>query len=136
MNELIAVHAPATRLAEVEGLELMLLSVELWTQSVFVHLAATETPLTDRLSAEQTAELERWALDPTRTDMPEVPGAALSRLELTLTDDAGTRYWPASSSAGGSGTEWRAMYQLEPRVPAGASRLTIAIGEDHVDVPL
>jgi hypothetical protein len=136
MNELIAVHAPATRLAEVDGLELMLLSVELWTKSVFVHLAATETALTDRLTAEQKAELDRWAQDPTRSDLPEVPGAMLGRMSLTVADDAGTDYRPSSSQAGGTGTEWRAMWQFEPGVPDSASRLTIAIEDESVDVAL
>jgi hypothetical protein len=136
MNELIAVHAPAARIAEVDGLELMLLSVEMWTASVIIHLAATETPLTDRLTAEQKAELERWARDPHRTDLPEMPGALLGRLELTVADDVGTRYQPSSSHAGGNGTEWRALWRFEPGVPEAATRLTVAIGDDSLELAL
>ena len=86
--------------------------------------------------AEQTAELERWARDPHRTDLPELPGAMLGQLDIVVTDDVGTRYEPRSSSAGGNGTEWRALWKFEPGVPATARRLAVAIGGDSLELAL
>ena len=103
MNRLVAVHAPAAWLGEV-----LVISVELWTDTVFVHIA------TDR------------------------PGDAvwLNRIPLSLADDAGTTYEPRESSAGGTGTELRGMWRFEPGVPDGAARLTISLGDDSLELTL
>ena len=136
MNELIAVHAPAARLAEVEGVEVLLLSVELWRNGIFVHLAGRESELTDRLLRQHKALMDRWGRDPNPTEVPEQPGEILGRMPLTIADDIGTGYFPHSRSTGGTGTEWRADWQFEPGVPAGASRLTVAIGTDRLELVL
>jgi hypothetical protein len=88
--------------------DVTIISVEIWMKSVFVHLA------TDR----------------------QGDAVWLNRIDLTVADDTGTVYEPRESSAGGTGSEMRAMWRFEPGVPPQASRLTIAIGAEGVEVAL
>jgi hypothetical protein len=135
-DELIKVLAPARLLATVEGVEVLLVSVELWRTHVFVHLAGLGNDLMDRLLREHQALMERWGRDPNPSEPPEQPGAMLGRIDLRISDDVGTAYHPSSSSAGGTGTEWRADWTFEPGVPPEATRLTIAIGPDAMELAL
>jgi hypothetical protein len=133
-EQLEAVLAPARALADVDGLTVVLLSVELWTSGLFVHLATLRNPLSDELDAEHEASMMHWAAtrrddanEPEKLPPPDQPGERLLRLPLTVSDDVGTRFQPRSRSAGGTGTEWRSQWHFEPGVPRTASRLTIAI---------
>jgi hypothetical protein len=135
-DELVKVLAPGRLLAEVEGVDVLLVSVELWRSHVFLHLAGLQNDLMDRLLREHHALMERWGRDPNPTEPPEQPGAMLGRLDLILADDVGTPYWPCSSSAGGTDAEWRADWRFEPGVPPAATRLTIAIGDDAMELAL
>jgi hypothetical protein len=117
MNRLIAVHAPAATLGDV-----IILSVELWTESIHVHLAPVQTEETDRLTAEHVAS--DFAGD--------APDAYLGLLDLALADDAGTVYRPTGTAAGGTGTEWRAHWTFAPGYPPDATRLTVTIGDQEL----
>ena len=64
------------------------------------------------------------------------PDALLGRIALTITDDVDTMYLPSSSSSGGGETTWRADWRFAPGVPDGASRLTVAIGADRLELEL
>jgi hypothetical protein len=123
----IAVHAPVARLGDA-----MILSVELWGHAVFVHLTLVENEETDRLLAEQDAAMNAWR----KGDPPPEPVRIAIADDLELGDDVGTPYEKRSGQSGGSGTEWRAMWQFEPGVPDGAMRLTISIGDDMLELEL
>ncbi len=136
-DELVTVLAPASRLAEVEGVEVLLVSVEIWKRGIVVHLAGLESELTDRLLREHQALMARFGgIDPTPTEVPEPPYAVLGRMPLTIADDVDTVYLPSSSSSGGGETTWRTEWHFEPGVPEGASRLDVAIGADRLELPL
>ncbi len=140
-ERLRGVLAPAMELAVVEGMTLVLLSVELWTTSVFLHLAVLRTSETDEQDAAHQRAMDAWGAGPRDGDPPAQPGERLTRLPLTLADDAGTRYRPTHRGAGGTATEWRAQWKFEPGPPPAATRMTITLGtggqkHDHdIDLP-
>ncbi|HEX7300411.1 MAG TPA: hypothetical protein VF257_15540 [Solirubrobacteraceae bacterium] len=138
-DQLEAVLAPARPLADVDGLTIVLVSVELWTSGLLVRLAALRNALSDELDANYGASMMLWAeTRQERGPEPEVPhvpvplqpGDRLLRLPLTLFDDVGTRFSSRSRSAGGTGAEWHSEWRFEPGVPQTASRLTIALEGD------
>jgi hypothetical protein len=137
-----AVLAPAQPLADVGGITVVLVSVELWTSGVFVRLAGLRSALTDELDAEFEGAMTHWgvlATDATsvgaKPPPPHQPGERLMRLPLTVSDDVGTSYRSRSRSAGGTATEWRSEWRFEPGVPRDATRLTVALdganGQKH-----
>jgi hypothetical protein len=134
--ELIKVLGPGRLLGQVEGVDVLLVSVELWRSHVVVHLAGLADDLMDRLLREHRALMERHGRDPNPTEPPEPPDAMLGRIDLTVADDVGTRYFPSSSVSGGSDKEWRAQWRFEPGVPPEATRLTVAIGAHAMELAL
>jgi hypothetical protein len=126
-EQLRGVLAPATELAAVDGMTLVLLSVELWTTSVFLHLAVLRTPKTDEQDATYQRAMDAWAAGPREGSPPAQPGERLTRLPLTIADDAGSEYHPTHRAAGGTATEWRAEWKFEPGPPPAATRLTITL---------
>ena len=132
MNRLIAVHAPAT----VIGDALLILSVELWTGGVVVHFARVETEETDRLTAAYTAAMAAWARDDRdAANLPEQPVEGFAD-GFALSDDVGTRFRRNSGHAGGTGAEWRGTWIFGPGVPEQATRLTLAVGDDALELAL
>jgi hypothetical protein len=129
-EQLRGVLAPAAELAEVDGMTLMLLSVELWTTSVFLHLAVLRSAQTDELDATHQRAMDAWAAGPHTDDPPPQPGERLTRLPLMLADDAGTPYHPTHRHAGGTATEWRSGWKFEPGPPATTMRLTVTLDQD------
>ena len=95
MNPLIAVHAPAAMLGN-----LLVISVELWDQAIYVDLARLDDEKIKRSWDEYAAAAE------------------------------------AAHSGGFPAAVWRAEWQFEPGVPAGASRLTIASDDDALELTL
>jgi hypothetical protein len=141
-DALEAVLAPACALADVDGLTVLLVSVELWTSCVVLRLAGLRSAFTDELEAEYRAAMGHWVTladeaqaSGERVPAPHAPGERLARLDLRLADDAGTRYEAAHRQAGGSGSEWRAEWHFGPGVPARATRLAVAVGASDVDRP-
>lgn len=127
--------APAAPLADVEGITVILTTVELWTSATFVRLAGLRNAHTDELDARFKEDMEGWVPYARANQVsgssgrrpPPQPGEILMRLPLTLCDDTGTTYAAPSRSAGGSGTEWRAEWRFEPGVPRQATRLTVTV---------
>jgi hypothetical protein len=126
-DQLTAVLAPGLALADVDGLTLVLASVELWTSSLFLRMAVLRNAVTDGLDAEHREAFERWSAGDRASPPPPQPGARLNALPLTVTDDAGTAYVAAGRASSGSGTEWRSEWKYEPGPPASATRLTLAL---------
>jgi hypothetical protein len=126
-DQLASVLAPMLALADVDGLTLVLASVELWTSSVFLRTAILRNATTDELDAEHEAAFEQWSETARETPPPPQPATRLMRLELTLSDDVGTGYRNQGRSAAGAGTEWRAEWKFQPGAPPGATRLTLTL---------
>jgi hypothetical protein len=126
-NELTRVLAPAA----VAG-DMLVIAVELWTQTVVVHLARVQGTETDRLMAEYEAAIGAWTAG---DEMPEPPDARIGH-DLAVADDVGTAYEPRTGQSGGSGTEWRALWVFAPGVPDTATRLTISGGGDSLELAL
>lgn len=134
LRRVIAVGRPV---AEVDGMPLALLSVELWSDRSFVHLAGLPTPEADEHVREVEAGFEEWGrLNRERRSgigSLEPPsfrgGRLLGALEVVLRDDLGTRYRWTGGSSGGSQTEWRIEAHYAPGVTEAATRLTIEVGE-------
>jgi hypothetical protein len=128
-NELIRVLAPATILAGD-----MLLSVELWTDNVFVHLARAQTDEMRR----QWDEYASAAVDArdSGADMPLPPNFRIGD-DLRLTDDVGTPYEQRSGASGGYLADpVRAVWAFEPGPPEAATRLTVTLGDDSLELAL
>jgi hypothetical protein len=129
MNRLIAVHAPATMLGGDT-----LISVELWTDNVFVHLARGQTDEMRRQWDEYVSAA--MAARDEGADMPPPPAFRIGD-DLRLTDDAGTRYEKRSGASGGYPEDpVRAMWAFEPGPPEAATRLTVGLGDDSVELAL
>ena len=98
--------APAGPLADVGGVTVVLVTVELWTSGLVVRLAGLRNALTDELDAGFEGTLVSWAAglkagdSPRDPPAPRQPGERLHRLPLTISDDARTRYRSRSRSAG------------------------------------
>ncbi len=133
-DALEAVLAPARPVADVDGLTVVLIAVELWTSGLILHLAGLRSAITDELDVEYQAAMAHWVTladeaqaTGARVPAPHAPGERLTRLPLTVADDVGTRYEAVGRQGGGSGSEWRSQWQLTPGVPAAATRLRVAV---------
>jgi hypothetical protein len=97
------VVSPLTTLLTRGGIDVLLVSVELWPEHVVVRLAA---------SGDRAEELGSDLLAP---------------LRISVEDDAPTTYAPRSGSIGGSGSEWHGDWFFAAGVPEGASRLRVRV---------
>ena len=133
-DALQAVLAPARPVADVDGLTVVLVAVELWTTGLVLHLAGLRSAVTDELDVEYQTAMAHWVTlaDAAqamgdRVPAPHAPGERLTRLPLAVADDVGTRYEADARQGGGSGSEWRAQWHLTPGVPAAATRLRVSV---------
>jgi hypothetical protein len=100
------VAAPVRPLGMLDGITMLLVTVEAWPDSVVVRVAGLPNERMAALEAEYQHAIETWAAargerGPSRP--PREPGAAaLGRLGLTIRDDLGTPYRVATGSAGGT----------------------------------
>jgi hypothetical protein len=149
-GDFVGALSPAHVLGHVEGIPIVFVTAELWTQHVFIRLCAVQNERTGTLDEEWAREFEQYtheALaarergDAARPEPPEDPGVVLIRAPLIVSDDLGTVYRSTSASAGGTGTEWRAEWAFEPGVPVAATVLTVRLNTSDgaglaCDVPL
>jgi hypothetical protein len=114
-----------------DGVDVILTSIELWTLGTYVSFAGVKGPETGRLDVADEANLAIWMRrrrsDPTgvRQAAPSLPGHRLADLQITLADNMGTPYRRVSATAGGSGNEWRAQVAFAPGVPERAQVLIL-----------
>jgi hypothetical protein len=120
------------RLGSANGLEFVLLGIEVWSRAVVVSVACAETQETKRLSDEYTAAV-KGLKGPPKEPLSELANPASAALELVtvaLSDDVGTRY----ESSGGSGPSWNGragiIWKQEttfvPSPPSAAETLTVS----------
>lgn len=136
-NLLRHVFTPLAPLVDFNGVTLVLGSVELWTRSVRLRIAGLNNATSDRLDEQHRQALAGWAMkvhdaharSRVPDDLPREPGARLLDMGLALADDLGTDYRSTTSTAGGTGSEWRLETAFEPGMPAGARELTLTVSD-------
>ena len=99
------------------GIDVVLVSIEVWPEHLVVRFAA---------SGDRAEKLGSDLLSP---------------LEVAVEDDAGNTYSPRSSNTGGSGSEWHGDWFFAAAVPDSVRRLTVRVEAPYgkaaaVDVPL
>ena len=128
MNRLIAVHTPAATLGE-----LLVIAVELWDKTIYVHVAKLDDEEMKRAWDAYADAAEAAAR--ARTEQPDPPHSMIGR-DLRLADDIGTTYQSYGGHSGFPAPVWRAEWQFQPGVPAEATRLTISNGDDSLELAL
>jgi hypothetical protein len=134
--------APKRPLGEVDGVTVIVVLVELWSQRLVLRLKALRNELTDAFDAtfdrEWKAYEGRWVHDRAAAEAedlqpPEQPSVSrLSGLSLSVADDVGTRYHAIGTATGGSEHPWRCDWRLEPGMPRSATVLRIGLeGSGH-----
>jgi hypothetical protein len=131
-------------LGNFEGIPVVFVTAELWTDRLFIRLCATQNERTRTLDSQWAREFDRYTQevlaardrgDAARLEPPQQPGAVLSRIPLIVSDDLGTAYRPNGVSAGGTGSEWRSEWCFEPGVPVAATVLTARIDTSEASGP-
>jgi hypothetical protein len=122
-------------LGEVAGIEIVLCGVELTVDTVVIHLRARQSAVTEALDAAHRTALLAWEHElgaaerrgERPPDPPAQPGSVLNAIALRLQDDAKTSYRWLGSQAGGTGSEWDAIWRFGPQPPPEATRLSVTI---------
>jgi hypothetical protein len=125
----------AVVLGSVDGIEVVLRGVQCTSDGVVIHLYGRPSERRDQLDADYRAAFEEWArvgvAAKERGERPPTPppqpGERLNGLGLILRDDVDTTYRWQSRQAGGTGTEWDAVWRFAPEPPPEARDLTVAI---------
>ena len=127
MPRLPRVISPVATLFTRDGIDVLLVSVELWPEHLVVRLAGLPNEITrDRLRRHEL-EFEQWGRTASG-DPPEEPGTRLlAPLRIAVDDDAGTTYTPRSGNTGGSGSEWHGDWFFAAAVPDRVRRLTVRV---------
>jgi hypothetical protein len=121
------VVSPIRTLFTREGIEIALISVELWPTRLVVRLAALPSETAAERLRQYEAEFERLGEAAAR-DPPEDPGTELlAGLQIAVDDNAGTTYTPRGSNTGGSGSEWHGDWFFVAEVPDAAERLAVRV---------
>jgi hypothetical protein len=103
------VVSPIATLFTRDGIDVLLVSVEVWPEHVVVRFAASGG----------------------RAD--ELGSDLLAPLELTLEDDVGTVYRARSSNIGGTGSEWHGDWFFAAAVPDSVGRVTVRVASPDGD---
>jgi hypothetical protein len=133
VGRLPSVVSPIQPLFRRGGIEIALISVELWPDRLVVRLAGLPGKMTYGQGLQYEAELEQWGarLASAREaagDLPEQPGTRLlSTLQIMVEDEAGTTYVLRSFNTGGTGSEWHGDWFFSGNVPDTVNRLTVQV---------
>ena len=106
MSRLPRVVSPVTTLFTRDGIDVALVSVELWPEHLVVRLAVVPPE-----SAVDFEAAERL----------------LGGLQVEVEDDAGTAYRPRSAAIGGTGSEWHGDWFFAAEAPESVRRLTLRV---------
>ena len=141
MSRRPVVISPITPLFRRDGVDVALVSVELWRTQTIIRLAAL---VDDPLGAETAFgdALDAWAEGGRRPPAPDAPGDRFYQdVAISLADDVGTDYAWQSSAVGGTGRLFCGDWHFPVGVPEKATRLIVkAAGGDgeggSIELPL
>jgi hypothetical protein len=143
-DRLVGALAPCVVVGEVDGIRIVVASIELWRRRTLVHLVAEpDEEAAAELDAAHARAMAAWAaagFEP-RDEMPEHPVDAATRgLDLQLWDATHGDHRRTWSATGGSEADGRATYAFEPGVPPTATSIAINIDRESgtvvtVDLP-
>jgi hypothetical protein len=122
---------------ERDGVEVVLVSVEVWPDEVVVRARGLPNERTAVLERELGEALERWHRQGRDRDAaPPQPAECIFDFEVSVADDAGTVYSPTGSARGGSGTMFRAEWVFVPGPPDAARSLVVRLGGSDTRIEL
>ena len=126
-TSLPVVISPLERLFQRDGVDLVLVSVEVWSDEVVVRLRGLPTQVTEALDGDVHTALNELHRQDERggESLPVQPAERTFDFALTLSDDVGTTYFPAGSAVGGSGQMFRADWFFKPGTPRTARSITV-----------
>lgn len=142
-DRLVGALAPCVVVGEVDGIRIVVASIELWRRRTLVHLVAEpdeeDAAELDAGHAKAMAAWEAAGFLP-RDGMPEHPVDAAARgLDLRLRDATHGDHRRTWSATGGSDADGRAVYAFDAGVPPTATSIALSIGETSgnvtVDLP-
>ena len=126
MNRLVGSVAP--------GIDVVLLSVEIWTDRIGIRLAGTGTAADER-QRQWNAETEQWASAGHAGPPPADPSTALiDGLSVDLADAGGTVFRRVVASAGGEWTAWEACLVFTPGARNGRVRISLDCGGQRTSI--
>src|SRR5213595_2488177 len=97
------VVSPLRVVLEREGVDVVLVSVEVWPDEVVLRARGLPSERTVALEHAFAEALEAWHQHgKNREPMPEQPAEEILDVEAAVTDDAGTVYSPMGAALGGS----------------------------------
>jgi hypothetical protein len=150
-GDFVGALSPAHVLGHFEGIPIVFVTAELWTQCLFIRLCAGQNERTGTLDEQWARGVEQFTHEvlaarergdeAARPEPPEDPAVVLIGAPLIVSDDLATVYQSTSGSAGGSDNEWRGERGFEPSVPVAATMLTVRLDTSEgaglaCDVPL
>src|SRR5438309_1830877 len=100
MATLPKVISPLAPLGEWGGVELVLVSVEAWSDEVVVRMRGLPNDVTTQLDADSGRALEAWHRDGSEGTPPQQPAEWVFPLDVEVMDDVGTAYAPRRSARG------------------------------------
>jgi hypothetical protein len=128
MPQLPKVVSPLVPVLARDGVELVLVSVEVWPDEIVVRMRGLPSGRTAVLESAFEEALEEWGRDPERKP-PAQPAERVFDLDVGVADALGTAYSPVSSARGGTGTMFRADWTFRPGPPPEVDRLVVWIAD-------
>jgi hypothetical protein len=113
-----------------EGVDVALISVEVWSAGVIVRLAGLPNERTEALDRYYHETLDAWAHAGRAGSPPKQPAEDVFDIDLALSDDSGTSYTLRAASKGGSGRMFRAEWSFEPGPPESSRRLAVRVSRE------
>jgi hypothetical protein len=130
----LEVFCPMEMLYSHDGVDVALVSVEVWSAGVILRLAGLPNERTDALDRRYQETLEAWARTGRKGSPPNQPGEDLFDVDLGLSDVSGTSYVLQTASKGGSGRMFRAEWSFEPGPPESSSQLTVRLSREGHEI--
>lgn len=128
---------PLRTVLERDGVEVVLVSVELWPDEVVVRARGLPTQRTAALERAFGEELEEWHRQGRNSRaLPPQPAEGIFDVDVSVADDAGTVYSPTASARGGSGTMFRADWVFVPGPPQTARSLVVRVDDSDTLIEL
>ena len=131
------VVSPLRTVLERDGVDVVLVSVEVWPDEVVVRARGVPSRRTAGLEREVSEALQEWHEQREDRDLlPRQPAERIFDLHVSVADDAGTVYSPSTSARGGSGTMFRAEWAFQPGPSEAARSLVVRIDGSETGIEL